>query len=150
MAVSLSLISEGQRQALDGINLRNWTIPHPHPHLASAEVTTGLPRLVTARTPPVQERFIFTQNHQGLEQAPNTDLRHPSSFLDGKLPESDARTVGLESKVHDRGTACHVIVQELCEIRGGRPVLSILTSLMVSVDVKQQLNHASALVSACP
>ena len=28
------------------------------------------------------------------------------------------------------------IVQELCESRGGRPVLSILTSLMVSVDVK--------------
>ena len=29
-------------------------------------------------------------------------------------------------------------VQELCESRGGRPGLCILTSLMVSVDVKQQ------------
>ena len=29
------------------------------------------------------------------------------------------------------------IVQELCESRGGRPGLSVLTSLMVSVDVKQ-------------
>ena len=28
-----------------------------------------------------------------------------------------------------------VIVQELCESRGGRPGLSILTSLMVSVDL---------------
>ena len=28
------------------------------------------------------------------------------------------------------------IVQELCESRGGRPGLSILTSLLVSVDVK--------------
>ena len=28
-------------------------------------------------------------------------------------------------------------VQELCESRGGRPRLSVLTSLMVSVDVKQ-------------
>ena len=28
------------------------------------------------------------------------------------------------------------IVQELCESRGGRPVLSVLTSLLVSVDVK--------------
>ena len=28
-------------------------------------------------------------------------------------------------------------VQELCESRGGRPGLSVLTSLMVSVDVKQ-------------
>ena len=29
------------------------------------------------------------------------------------------------------------IVQELCESRGGRPGLSVLTSLMVSLDVKQ-------------
>ena len=33
---------------------------------------------------------------------------------------------------------CHRtdIVQELCESRGGRPGLSVLTSLLVSVDVK--------------
>ena len=43
-----------------------------------------------------------------------------------------------------------VIVQELCESRGGRPGLSVLTSLLVSVDVKAILNHASAVVSACP
>ena len=30
-----------------------------------------------------------------------------------------------------------VRVQEPCESRGGRPGLSVLTSLMVSVDVKQ-------------
>ena len=29
-----------------------------------------------------------------------------------------------------------VIVQELCESRGGRPGLSVLTSHLVSVDVK--------------
>ena len=29
-----------------------------------------------------------------------------------------------------------VIVQELCESRGGRPKLSVLTSLLVSMDVK--------------
>ena len=34
----------------------------------------------------------------------------------------------------DRGEG--VIVQELCESRGGRPGLSVLTSLLVSVDVK--------------
>ena len=28
------------------------------------------------------------------------------------------------------------IVQEMCESRGGRPGLSVLTSLLVSVDVK--------------
>ena len=31
----------------------------------------------------------------------------------------------------------HLIVEELCESRGGRPGLSVLTSLLVSVDVKQ-------------
>ena len=30
----------------------------------------------------------------------------------------------------------YFIVQELCESRGGRPGLSVLTSLLVSVDVK--------------
>ena len=30
----------------------------------------------------------------------------------------------------------HLIVQELCESRGGRPGLSVLTSLLASVDVK--------------
>ena len=43
-----------------------------------------------------------------------------------------------------------VIVQELCESRGGRPGLSALMSLMILVDVKLILNHAHALVSACP
>ena len=37
-------------------------------------------------------------------------------------------------------------VQELCESRGGRPGLSVLTSLLVSVDVKELLNRASQLV----
>ena len=32
--------------------------------------------------------------------------------------------------------AISLIVQELCESRGGRPGLSVLTSLLVSVDVK--------------
>ena len=35
-----------------------------------------------------------------------------------------------------RLTVVVVIVQELCESRGGRPGLSVLTSLLVSVDVK--------------
>ena len=42
-------------------------------------------------------------------------------------------------KVHIKAcvfTAPDIIVQELCESRGGRPGLSVLTSLLVSVDVK--------------
>ena len=44
---------------------------------------------------------------------------------------------------------CRLIVQELCESRGGRPGLSVLTSLLVSVDVKNYwtvLRHWSQLV----
>ena len=45
------------------------------------------------------------------------------------LPAARRRQVG-------DGSALTVIVQELCESRGGRPGLSVLTSLLVSVDVK--------------
>ena len=40
------------------------------------------------------------------------------------------------SNKHHSGLAVP-IVQELCESRGGRHELSVLTSLLVSVDVKQ-------------
>ena len=46
-------------------------------------------------------------------------------------------------------TLQHIRVQELCESRGGRPGLSVLTSLAVSVDVKQHwtvLRHWSQFV----
>ena len=42
----------------------------------------------------------------------------------------------LVYKILQFGGVYH-IVQELCESRGGRPGLSVLTSLLVSVDVKQ-------------
>ena len=44
---------------------------------------------------------------------------------------------------------CIDFVQELCESRGGRPELSVLTSLLVSVDVNNYctvLRHWSQLV----
>ena len=43
----------------------------------------------------------------------------------------------LETFIRVSGLAVVVIVQALCESRGGRPGLSVLTSLMVFVDVKQ-------------
>ena len=48
-----------------------------------------------------------------------------------KVPESGDRSVGTNKTVE-----AIIIVQELCESRGGRPGLSVLTSLLVSVDVK--------------
>ena len=38
--------------------------------------------------------------------------------------------------INDPSCLSLLIVQELCESRGGRPGLSVLTSLLVSVDVK--------------
>ena len=45
---------------------------------------------------------------------------------------------GYTSLTHKRESTGFIgnIVQELCESRGGRPGLSVLTSLLVSVDVK--------------
>ncbi len=54
----------------------------------------------------------------------------------------------IKQKQNER-TNGSIIVQELCESRGGRPGLSVLTSLLVSVDVKiycTVLRHWSQLV----
>ena len=53
------------------------------------------------------------------------------------------------SSVHCCCTLTH-IVQGLRESRGGRPGLSGLASLVVFRGRKAILNHAHALVSACP
>ena len=45
-------------------------------------------------------------------------------------------------------TLVMIRVQELCESRDGRPGLSVLMSLMVSVDVKQTLNHPNNYVNS--
>ena len=48
-------------------------------------------------------------------------------------------SVDIQSKTRYKKLVTRVeshIVQELCESRGGRPGLSVLTSLLVSVDVK--------------
>ena len=42
----------------------------------------------------------------------------------------------FSAKYEYRDPSQKIIVQELCESQGGRPGLSVLTSLLVSVDVK--------------
>ena len=57
--------------------------------------------------------------------------------------------MGAEVILSRETDAAMHIVQELCESRGGRPELSVLTSLLVSVDVKNYctvLRHWSQLV----
>ena len=46
------------------------------------------------------------------------------------------RSMVLPIQTWSMGKTIILIVQELCESRGGRPGLSVLTSLLVSVDVK--------------
>ena len=53
-----------------------------------------------------------------------------------KMPESDARSVPGSISIPNGYQVRKHIVQELCESRGGRPGLSVLTSLLASVDVK--------------
>ena len=63
-------------------------------------------------------------------------------------PVPNKPTVSVDVKQHSTNLKIH-IVQELCESRGGRPGLSILTSLVVSVYVKlywTMLRHWSQLV----
>ena len=52
------------------------------------------------------------------------------------VPSLISRTVSVDVKHHVYLLTGALIVQELCESRGGRPGLSVLTSLLVSVDVK--------------
>ena len=51
------------------------------------------------------------------------------------LPVPNKPTVSVDVKQHSIKGA-QSIVQELCESRGGRPELPVLTSLLVFVDVK--------------
>ena len=49
---------------------------------------------------------------------------------------TDQLALGFCQYMQALDTVCQFIVQELCESRGGRPGLSVVTSLLVSVDVK--------------
>ena len=55
------------------------------------------------------------------------------SFTSSPVPNKPK--VSVDVKQHER-KSCVDIDQELCESRGGRPGLSVLTSLLVSADVK--------------
>ena len=49
------------------------------------------------------------------------------------VPHTAIKTISPPPHTH---THTHTVVQELCESRGARPGLPVLTKIMVSVDVK--------------
>ena len=61
-------------------------------------------------------------------------VTHVESLVPNMLLASEDIKQKQNERTNERRIA--VIVQELCESRGGRPGLSVLTSLLVSVDVK--------------
>ena len=91
------------------------------------------PYLVTSRLGEVTYQIQKTEKSPSLVvHADHLKLFHterpPQSWLPPMVPGDEQR---------DRQTqTCRTLrVQELCESRGGRPGLSVLTSLLVSVDV---------------
>ena len=70
---------------------------------------------------------LFWQKGQKIRSA---ERFKTSTILDARFRESY-----FKLKVNGQAVTSH-IVQELCESRGGHPGLSVLTSLLVSVDVK--------------
>ena len=59
-----------------------------------------------------------------------------NSLSGGQTDPMILRPVQIKDMYGLFNTCLSVIVQEMCESRGGRPGLSVLTSLLVSVDVK--------------
>ena len=99
------------------------------------ELVTSLKGHSTLRTSlsgiflPTLDRIDYAT--EGALHTPSIAFRH--------LPQNSARTgyaIEGELTLYLRADAT-IRVQELCESRGGRPGLSVLMSLTVSVDVKQ-------------
>ena len=85
---------------------------------------------------------VVTQQHS----TPNSKHWLTTSFLQGRCRKT---MLGVWLNSYVQFSSFFFIVQELCESRGGRPGLSVLTSLLVSVDVKiywTVLRHWSQLV----
>ena len=102
-------------------------------------------------------RYIHTTTSMG---GPQTQTIHPYNYIHGWTTDTDNTSIQLHPWVdHRHRQYIHTTtsmggrfdvgcwrpprvqegerVQELCESRGGHPGLSVLTRLMVSVDVKQ-------------
>ena len=64
------------------------------------------------------------------------EQQHATITAHSRQSQFRQRGGALRGINREQKDAVQLIVQELCESRGGRPGLSVLTSLLVSVDVK--------------
>ena len=78
----------------------------------------------------IEPCFGIGHNLSLICQMTSEDIKHQLIIRFLCLASED-----IKQKQNER-TVSVFIVQELCESRGGRPGLSVLTSLLVSVDVK--------------
>ena len=110
-----------------------------------------------------QRKAVITLIHKGKDLArdnlknwrpislTNSDYKLLAKCLALRLGDviNDVVSGDQVGYIKGRRVSMILIVQELCESRGGRPGLSVLTSLLVSVDVKiycTVLRHWSQLV----
>ena len=145
-------------EAVDGVFVPSKICRHCH-YVAISEQQCwySLPVLGTAlflillQTP--STRFLplsFQSCHHCIYHAPVLPSWQSAPFLKNyrrNLGQDIFRNTQEASRF--RAHYISIIVQELCESRGGRPGLSVLTSLLVSVDVKlywTMLRHWSQLV----
>ena len=95
--------------------------------------------------------FWWSRSTQSLMRVKSgVDRRRMQPLILSKLSHTWPATLHAWTYIYVvHGSMMMIIVQELCESRGGRPGLSVLTSLLVSVNVKlywTMLRHWSQLV----
>ena len=113
------------------------------PMQTRSPVSTGRPWLAGQRR---WTEVLSTANRRGNVRTYwkiKSDLTHKNSKFSSRLM---VKRYIIKNAL---SVSVMFIVQELCESRGGRPGLSVLTSLLVSVDVRlywTMLRHWSQLV----
>ena len=104
----------------------------PHLHIPSPQPFSPslISRTVSVDVKHHGHTYLHPPSLDAERQTPSTGLPHPSS-----------------KHCHNwlRNRSPKIIVQDLCESRGGRPGLSVLTSLLVSVEVKQYWSNLSLI-----
>ena len=84
-----------------------------------------------------EKRESENENGEAETQRKTATQRELESFIFQELHFIFIQTGKKYMYIRETDRKQTLIVQELCESRGGRPGLSVLTSLLVSVDVKQ-------------